>query len=215
MDFKAAIFDLDGTLLDSLRVWKTVDQKFLNRRGFAVPEDYADEICALSPKECARYTISRFGFKETEEELIREWNAPAAFEYENNVGLLPGAKAYLQRLKAFGVKLAVATSLVEELLLPCLKRNGIYDLFDEICTAGQVSRGKESPELFLFTAEKLGVSPQDCMVFEDVLPAVKSAKQAGMSVFALCESLDSELFAEMQRTADGCLFDFENAPLPD
>ena len=134
MDFNAAIFDLDGTILDSMDVWEHIDIQFLKKRKLPVPENYVTEICARSFEEAAQYTIDLFGLQETVEGIIEEWNNMAVEEYSNHVGLLPHALDYLLRLKEHGIKLAVATGLPEKLYMPCLKNNSILELFDALCS---------------------------------------------------------------------------------
>jgi len=99
MDFNAAIFDLDGTILDSMDVWEHIDIQFLKKRNLPVPENYVTEICARSFEEAAQYTIDLLGLQETVEGIIEEWNNMAVEEYSNHVGLLPHALDYLLRLK--------------------------------------------------------------------------------------------------------------------
>ena len=134
MDFNAAIFDLDGTILDSMDVWEHIDIQFLKKRNLPVPENYVTEICARSFEEAAQYTIDLLGLQETVEGIIEEWNNMAVEEYSNHVGLLPHALDYLLRLKEHGIKLAVATGLPEKLYIPCLKNNSILELFDALCS---------------------------------------------------------------------------------
>lgn len=121
MDFNAAIFDLDGTILDSMDVWEHIDIQFLKKRNLPVPENYVTEICARSFEEAAQYTIDLFGLQETVEGIIEEWNNMAVEEYSNHVGLLPHALDYLLRLKEHGIKLAVATGLPEKLYMALVR----------------------------------------------------------------------------------------------
>ncbi len=214
MQFKAAIFDLDGTLLNSMDIWEKIDIAFLSKRGLPVPENYVTEICARSFTEAASYTIDLFGLSESEEDIIGEWNYMALCEYAHNVSLQPYAKDYLLKLKTAGIKLAVATALPEKLYKPCLIHNGIYNLFDALCSTDEVGKGKEVPDIFLKASERLGVPPQECVVFEDVLPAIKSAKQTGMMVYGVYDKYSAHHMDEIKRITDGYLIDFGFAPLP-
>jgi len=214
MDFQAAIFDLDGTLLNSMDVWEKIDARFLSKRGLPVPPNYVTEICARSFEEAAQYTIELFGLSESVDAIIEEWNRMAAYEYKNNVGLTPNTLEYLTKLKEAHVKLAVATGLPEGLYKPCLLHNGIYEMFDALCSTDQVERGKEYPDIFLLAANALIITPQKCVVFEDVLPAVKSAKQAGMIVYGVYDKYSAHHQSEISTLADGYLLDFRTAPLP-
>lgn len=177
-----AIFDLDGTLLDSMNVWKEVDKVFLSRRGIVIPDDYTQAIKALGFEQAAKYTIQRFQLKETTEEVIAEWSELAGEEYKENVSLKPNAQEYLNMLKENGVKLAVATALHPHLCELTLKNNGIYNYFDAFTFSEEVKRGKEYPDIYLLAAEKLGLSPSDCVVYEDIYVGVCSAKTGGFFV---------------------------------
>lgn len=214
MKFEAAIFDLDGTLLDSMGVWERIDIAFLQKRQLSVPAGYAEKLSSLSFEEAAKYTIALFRLDERAEDIMREWRGMAAYEYAHRVGLLPYALDYLLRLKGAGVRLAVATGMTISLALPCLKNNAILDLFDAVCSTDEVPRGKAYPDIFTYTAEKLGVPPESCLVFDDVLPAIKSAKQANMRTCGVYDSYSRQNRAEMEALADYYLSDWRDAPMP-
>ena len=217
IDFCAAIFDLDGTLLDSMGIWEKIDEDFLGKRGIPVPTDYAKAIASLSFRETAKYTIERFHLAETEDELLEEWSRMAADEYALRVPLKPHAREYLEALKARGIKLATATSLSHRLSGPALRRCGIYDLFDAQCCTDELADGlreKRLPDIFLLAAKKLAVRPEDCVVFEDILPAVIGAKSAGMRVYCIADASSSAHAQALADAADGYLTDFSEAPCP-
>lgn len=213
MKFKAAIFDLDGTLVDSFDIWKQIDIKFLEKRGFCVTDDYLNKISACSFREAAEYTISRFGLCESAEEIMDEWHGMAIYEYSHNIPLVPNASDYIKKLKELGVKTALATSAIEELYKPCLENNRIHDLFDVTCSVDEVGRGKNYPDIYLHISDILGIKAGDCIVFEDVLPAVKSAKKAGMKVYGVYNGNYADT-KEIEKEADGLIRSFADAPLP-
>ena len=190
------------------------DIQFLKKRNLPVPENYVTEICARSFEEAAQYTIDLFGLQETVEGIIEEWNNMAVEEYSNHVGLLPHALDYLLRLKEHGIKLAVATGLPEKLYIPCLKNNSILELFDALCSTDEVQRGKEYSDVFELAARKLGVAPEHCIVFDDVLPAIKSAKAARMLAGGIYDKYSADQRTEIERIADIYLLDFRQAPIP-
>lgn len=211
-EFSAAIFDLDGTLLDSMDVWEKIDIDFLKKKGLPIPENYVKEITPLGCREAAKYTIDMFGLNETQADIIDEWNQTAIDEYSNNIKLRNNAADYLTNLKKSNVKLGIATALPSVLYKPCLENNGVYDLFDAVCSTEQVSRGKEFPDIFLLAAKKLHTAPEVCIVFEDVLPAVLSAKNAGMIVYGVFDKYSEDVKSEIMAVADGYIYDFWDAP---
>lgn len=201
MEFAGALFDLDGTLIDSADVWARIDAEFLRRRGLAVPDDY---MCAVSSKkfsEAAVYTIARFGLDETAEALAAEWLEMARRKYGSGVFLRPHAGEYLRWLKARGVKLGTVTGLPHSLAEAALKNNGVYALFDAFTSADETPRGKEHPAVYLLAARRLGVTPADCAVFEDVPACLESARAAGMKVFAVRNAQNESLWGSMCRGA--------------
>ncbi len=209
MDFKGAIFDIDGTLLDSMGVWYQVDVDFFKAYGREMPEDYSTKVAQLGSWRTAEYTIELLGLSKTPEELIDIWNDMVREAYMTTIELKPHAKEYLEYLKSKGVKLAVATALFPDLYVPVLKKHGIYDLFDAFISNGEMKLEKSSPEVYITAANKLDVRPCDCVVFEDIVTGIQGAKAAGMYAVAMADergSCDRELLEQM---ADKYIFDFE------
>lgn len=208
-EFKGAIFDLDGTILDSMWVWEQVDVNFLGNRGIPVPKDYAKEISAMNIKTAAEYTIARFGLPETVEQVAAEWYDMAMKEYAEDVQLKAGAREYMAYLKAKDVKLAVATSSPRELFLPCLENNEIFEFFDTIVTTMEVERGKDFPDVYEEAARRISLKPSECMVFEDILKGIKAAKRGGFYVVALEEDHAIEDREEIRQVSHKYIRDFE------
>lgn len=209
--FEAAIFDLDGTLLDSMGVWQDVDRIFFEKRGMECPEDYGRALSGKSYRESAEYTIERFGLSESWEEIVHEWTEQVVEEYSHNVCLNSGAYAYLKYLRKAGVKLAVATALPEYLYRPCLENLGILHWFEALCSTDETGgRGKARGEVFLLAANRLGVEPGKCAVFEDVLEGIQGAKCAGMAAYCKKDVHAAFAHAEIESIADGMIDSFED-----
>lgn len=205
---KGAIFDMDGTLIDSMWVWTQVDIDFLKKRNIECPKDLKEKIQDLSFQDAAAYFKKNFGLKESIDEICNEWNEMAYNEYKENVQLKCNVKEYLDLLKSLNIKIGLATSNCNLLIEAVLKANGIFHYFDAISLTDEVSRGKQFPDIYLLTAKKLNVSPDKCIVFEDILPAVKGAKAAGMKVVAVYDKYSSCEKDEIQNTADKYIYKF-------
>ena len=208
LDFEGALFDLDGTLLDSMWVWAKIDEEFLSRRGIEVPPDYFHTIAPMTFRQTAEYTRDLFGLKESPEEIMAEWNLMAMDAYVNKVGLKPYAKEYLKHLKENGIKLGTVTSLPDILSEPVLRRCGIYHLFDAFTTTDEVNRGKSNPCLYILAARKLGVSPEKCVVFEDTLDGVKGILAAGMRAWGVYDIHYGSYEDEMKELCEVYVRDF-------
>ena len=184
-NIEGAVFDLDGTLLDSSWVWEKVDEKFLGDRGFQVPDDYVDEISPLGAERAAVYTIERFGLDEDKDDIVREWIEMAKKEYATEVVCKPYAKEFLEELHKLNIKKAVATSSDRELFMKTLEREGILKYFQKIVTVDEVERGKGYPDIYEEAARRIKVNPHKCLVFEDILAGVTGASLGEFNVVAV------------------------------
>ena len=211
---RAAVFDLDGTLIDSMEIWREVDEDFFARRGMAVPERYQERIAHLGFRECAAFTVREFLPAESEEEIIGEWRTLSLSKYSASDGekyFKPGAVEFLRRLKGRGFRLGVATASSPEFFLPILRAGGAEPLFDEFCTVDEAGRNKSCPDIFLLCAKKLGVSPAECAVFEDNLAALRAAKSTGMFAVGVYDEAARAFHAAMEREADLFIRSFAEA----
>lgn len=208
LGFEGAIFDLDGTLLDSMHVWKEIDLEFLAKRGFSVPLGYSESLAGLSFRETAEYVIATFGLNETPDNIMQEWNRMAIEAYRHKVRLKPHAREYLLWLRERGVRLAVCTALSQKLYVPALQNNGIYELFDAFVSTDDVDRGKNFPDAYLLAAARLGIPPPDCAVFEDILPAVRGALAAHMQVYGVFDPSSEADREQIEAITQGYLYDF-------
>ena len=206
MNYKAAIFDMDGTLIDSMGVWSRIDEAFLSKRGIEVPPDYAEEICALGFRGTAEYTVRRFGLSDTPEELMAEWSAMADYEYAHNIMLFPGAKETLERLRSLGVRLFVATALTEKMYLPCFRNNGIDGWFEDVFSVDALGISKSDRAFFDHIAEKTGLAPGDCVLIDDAAAALAAAKKAGFICCAVGKAAPG---------VDCVIESVADAPMPD
>lgn len=208
-NIRAAVFDLDGTLFDSMHLWSDIDRRFFEKRNLPIPDDYMLSIAHLGLYETAVYTKNRFGFSDAPEELIAEWSAMALDFYSNEVTLKKGAADYLKKLKGQGILLAVATANGRELFEPALKHTGIADLFDAVVSSDEVERKKGFPDIYQLACKKLGgVLPDETVVFEDILLGIKGAKDGGFHTVAVYDETSAGNEAELRALAERYIYDF-------
>lgn len=207
-NIQAVIFDLDGTLVDSMHVWAQIDIDYLSTKGHAVPDNLVDEITHLSFQQTAEYFKTRFNIDDSVDEIMETWNNMAFNKYSTEVMLKDGAFEYLNKLKASGIKIGLATSNSLNLLTATLKNNKVLDLFDAITITDEVKKSKENPDIYLLAANKLGVSPKNCMVFEDILAAVKGAKLAGMKVTAIYDEHSKHQEETLKGICDNYIYNY-------
>lgn len=201
-NIKAAIFDLDGTLVDSMWIWGKIDIDYLNKHNIPMPNDLRGNIEHMSFKEVAIYFKNRFELPYSIEEIQTQWLEMAVDGYINSIPLKEGVKEFLQFLKDSNIKIGLATSNRRELIDACFTSHDMDKYFSCITTTDEVPRGKDSPDVYLLCAERLEVAPKDCIVFEDILPAVKSAKNAGMKVVAIYDEFSKKAEKEIKDVAD-------------
>lgn len=207
--FKACIFDLDGTLLDSMDVWREVDEVFLGRRGLPFTEEYGKAISSMKLELAADYTVRLFKLSEKPEDIISEWMELAREAFAEHIQPKPFGTELLKRLKEKNIPAAVATTSQKELYLPALKRLGILDMFEAIIDSDTVSCGKDRPDIFLKAAAALGADPNDCVVFEDTVKGVRSAREAGFITVGFLDPKTPRLHSEIKALAHFTAFDFE------
>lgn len=186
-NIKGVIFDLDGTLVDSMWVWSKIDVDFINKRAVDVsPDEIMKDVAHYSFVEVAQYFKDRFNMTESIEEIMQEWNDAALVEYSENVKLKSGVLDLLKILKKNNIKTAIATSNSHKLLKTAVEANGISDYFDVYVTTDDAgAKSKIDPDVYLYAAGKIGVAPEECVVFEDVPSAMEGARKAGMKVIGV------------------------------
>ncbi len=201
------LFDMDGTLIDSMGMWKQIDTEYLGRFGLEVPQDLQKVLEGMGLRETADYMKERFHIPDTPEKMMADWTEMAADFYMYEVQLKPGAAEFLCLMKQSGRKLAVATSNSRELALACLEGRGLRYLFDEVVTAEE-TKGKPEPDIYLEAARRLDIAPEACLVFEDIPMGILAGKRAGMEVCAVEDAHAADQLADIRELADYMISDF-------
>ena len=184
---KLAILDLDGTLIDSTGIWHDIDINFFARRGMEIPKGYFDAICHLGLKATATYTKTTYGIKESEEEIIKEWQDASKDQYLNYIQLKPYVKEFLDYLKKENVKIALATANDKELYEPCMKRLGIFDYFSYIVDVNSVKEGKHSPRIYEIINENFNIDKANTVVVEDIYTSLQTAYENGYMTIGVAD----------------------------
>lgn len=199
---EAVIFDLDGTLIDSMWVWHEIDIKYLGGLGYDMPDDLHANIEGKSFYETAVYFKERFNIPDSIEAIMQVWSDMAFQTYVEEVDMKPGALSFVKRLRKAGFKTAIATSNSTRLVEQVLKAHDVLEDFDAIVTADEVQNGKPDPEIYLTAASRIQVSPEKCLVFEDVCNGILAGKRAGMEVCAVRDSFTDYQWDEKLELAD-------------
>ena len=182
MGMKAAVFDMDGTLLDSMGMWVHVGDDFLAKLGIPDPDHLGAEVISMSMRQSVQFFREKFALPQSEEELMEAVDKMVEDQYFHTLPPKAGARELLDRLSREGVTLAVATATDRYLVEAALGRTGMLPYFSRIFTCGEVGLPKDDPAFFRYVAGQLGVRPEEMTVFDDALYAVRAAVAAGASV---------------------------------
>lgn len=208
-NYDAVLFDLDGTLIDSMWMWPAIDVEYLARFGLEVPDDLGSAIDGMSFTETATYFKERFGLKDSVDNIKRTWHEMAHDIYCTRVPVKKGVLRFLKYLRNHGIKTAIGTSNSIELANDVIRAVGIDEYFDTVVTACMVSAGKPKPDIYLKAACDLGVSPEKCLVFEDIPQGILAGKNAGMTAVAVEDEYSKDQRIKKLELADYYINDFD------
>lgn len=206
---KAVIFDLDGTLVDSMWMWHAIDIEYLGRYGYHCPPMLQREIEGMSFSETAVYFKETFHIPESLDEIKACWIEMSIEKYRKEVPLKKGALRFLQYLKERGVLMGIATSNGREMVDAVLHSLDIASYFQVITTGCEVAAGKPAPDIYLKVAEKLKTAPEDCMVFEDVPAGMTAGHAAGMTVCGVEDNHSAWMRTEKLKLSDFYIEDYD------
>jgi 16S rRNA pseudouridine516 synthase len=212
-NIEAIIFDLDGTLVDSMWIWEDIDMEYLERYKFDLPEDLQDEIEGMGFTETAVFFKEKFNIPATVEEIKKDWNNLARQKYETEVPLKEGAINILDYAKENHIKLGIASSNSRELIEVVLKSHNIHSYFDTIVTSCEAKKGKPAPDVYLMAAKNLNIENEKCLVFEDVPAGIKAGLAANMRVCAIEDEFSMKAKKEKIELADYYIKNYNDIPL--
>ena len=208
MDKKYAIFDMDGTLIDSMVFWKNLATEYLTSKGILqIPADILEQIKPMTMSESAALFRREFGLTGDVEAQMNEMMED---HYRRDIPLKPGVREYLQNLHRQGVRMCVASATAEHLMESCLTRLGVRHNFEFLLSCETVGAGKSSPLVYREAARRLGAAPGEVAVFEDALYAVQTAKEALFHVVGVFDSGSAGNWKTIEKIADEIIINWED-----
>lgn len=202
---KTYLFDFDGTLVDSMPTFVSVMLRILDENGIKYGDDIIKIITPLGYHGTAEY-FRTLGVVASSDELQALMTEYARQEYEYNIGAKSGVIPALLALKAAGASLNILTASPHTMLDPCLKRLGVWALFDKVWSCDDFGTTKSNPEIYKMAADRLGREVSDVIFIDDNVNAVKTAKEAGMQSFGIYDDSSAELVDEMKRVSDRYIY---------
>ena len=204
---KVYLFDMDGTLIDSMPYFSRAILGMLEEEKLSYPPDIVKILTPLGYAGMAKYLVN-MGARRPEQALMQAMGDYLLPAYEKEIPLKSGVQECLLRLKAQGGRLAVLTASPHRVTDPCLKRNGVWELFEQVWTTDDFGLTKSQPEIFLQAASKLGVQPEDVVFFDDNLGALETAKKAGMTTVGVYDASSDAYNEQIRSITDRYLLDY-------
>ena len=188
---KGAIFDVDGTILDSMGIWVKITGDFFKNHGLTISYEQLLSYQSMSFEESLVGIQQNYLPDMSTQEMFDEFSRLTAYEYAQNIPPKDGVVEYIKELHKNGVKLAIATSGFPELAQAALKRIGVFDCISAFAYSAEVNCSKSNPDIYLLAAERLWLEPCDCTVYEDILTGITSASKAGFKTVAIADDTNA------------------------
>ena len=199
---KAAIFDVDGTLLDSMSVWEDIGERYLASQNITAEKNLRATLHTMSLEQGATWMKEKYQLDKSISQIIEEVLKIVSDFYRFEAPLKPGVKKTLEWFKERNIQMTVATSGNRELTEAALARNGILDYFEQIYTCTETGAGKDEPLIYLKAAESMQAEPNETLVFEDALHAAETAKKAGFVVIGVYDEENRKNISKMKEVCD-------------
>lgn len=210
MRLQSAIFDMDGTLLDSMHIWNDLGPNMLRSMGIEPAPDLADRVMVLTLREGAQLCKDEYGLSLSVDEIIQQIEDQVWDFYEHQVQAKPGVQKFLSLLKMEGVWMYVATNTDRHLAEAALRHAGINQYFRGILTCSEIGVGKnDSPEIYERAMTRLRSTKKDTVIFEDAVHAIRTAKRAGFRVCGVYDPSAEADQEEIRQISDYYIRSFE------
>ncbi|MBQ8896730.1 MAG: HAD family phosphatase [Clostridia bacterium] len=199
---KAAVFDFDGTLFDTMPFWATVGTRMVKKAGLEPVENLDEMVLFMTLEESCAFIKQTYSLDNSIEELVNNVIKEVYGYYTQQAAPKSFIPEFLKKLKNKNIPCAIATASDRRLIELALKRFGLEEYFDKIFTCSELKLNKQSGEIYEIAAKSLGANIKETAVFEDILLAVRSAKQAGFLTVAIEDSESERDKQEIIKTAD-------------
>lgn len=207
-DKEAVLFDIDGTLIDSMGVWGEVDRIYLSRFNIPLPDHLPDTLAGLSIAQTAAYFRDVLGVPESNEKMLAAWNELAFEQYSHHIQPKEDALRFVQEIHDRGILMAVGTSNTRTLAEAAMQRLGFAEYFSCMLTGEDIKNGKPDPFIYLEAARQIGADPARCIVFEDIPEGLTAGARAGMKTCGVWDLFSSSREEEKYKIADYYIHSF-------
>lgn len=212
MDKQFVIFDMDGTLVDSMPYWDRLAVECLGSRGVEqVSRELLERLKPLTLEETAAFLTREYHWQEPAETVAAEMERRMQTYYQREIPLKKGVKEYLLKLREHKVRMCVASATPEHLMEVCLGRLGVLDLFEFVLSCERVGCGKSRPDVYHAAAKRLGAVPEEVAVFEDALHAAETAKKANYYVVGVYDAGAAPHWDALSALSDEQIQNWEDA----
>ena len=198
MAFHAVIFDLDGTLIDSMGIWEEVPDHLVRRLGSEPVPGLADALRTRDLRAGAEQLIRLYGWDLTADQVLDEVDRLLEETYSTSVPLKPGVGELIPRLHEQGIPLCIATASTEGQAMGAMRHFGLSDCFSFVLSCTRYG-GKDRPDIFLEAARRLGLQPEEILLVEDSLYSVRTAHRAGFGTVGVVDASAHSDRAELQQ----------------
>jgi len=207
-DIDAVIFDLDGTMVDSMWIWEAIDEEYLAEKNCDMPSDLQKCVEGLSFYQVAVYFKDRFNIEDDLDTIMNKWNEMALIKYRDVIKPKPYIIEFLELLKSRNIKVGVATSNSRVLTEAVLNANDMMKYVDAMQTGCNELPGKPEPDIYLYVAKQLNCDPKRCLVFEDLTIGITAGLRAGMKTCAIKDDYSFDQWEEKVALADYNIVDY-------
>ncbi|MBO5408172.1 MAG: HAD family phosphatase [Clostridia bacterium] len=204
-----AIFDLDGTILDSMPIWVNLGETVLKSLGIIPDDDLNKRFKTMTLQQSSEYLTRHFPLDITADELFQIFMENVRIGYEKDAPLKPGVMEFLQDLKSKNIPMCVATASDRSLTEAALKRTGALPYFQFVLTCAEIGKAKETPDIYIEAMHKMGGNTKNTVVFEDAYFSVLSAKSGGFPVVAVYDEETKKDQTAISELADGYINSFQ------